>query len=54
MYVYIMPEPGLFTVGFFSPDSHWHPDSDHSSREEAASRVAYLNGRPIDNDCDEI
>ncbi len=34
----------LFTVGFYSPDGGWHADSDHSEREEAAGRVAYLNG----------
>lgn len=44
MYVYIKSELGLFTVGFYSPDGKWHPDSDYSSREEAAARVNYLNG----------
>jgi len=44
MYVYINSEPSLYTVGFYSPDGEWHPDSDHSIREEAAERVAWLNG----------
>lgn len=44
MYVYINSEPGLWTVGFYSPDGKWHPDSDHNDRNEAAERVAYLNG----------
>lgn len=46
MYVYIKSEPayGLYTVGFYSPDGKWNPDSDHSTREEAAARVHYLNG----------
>jgi hypothetical protein len=44
MYVYQSFEAGLFTVGFYSPDGKWHPDSDHSNREEAAARVHYLNG----------
>ena len=44
MYVYIQSERTLWTVGFYSPDGEWHPDSDHSSKEEAAQRVHYLNG----------
>lgn len=44
MYVYIESEPGLWTVGFYSPDGMWNPESDHGTREEAADRVAYLNG----------
>lgn len=44
MYCYIQSEPQLWTVGFYSPDGKWHPDSDHSNREEAAERVAWLNG----------
>lgn len=44
MYVYINSEPGLWTVGFYSPDGKWHSDSDHNDRNEAAERVAWLNG----------
>jgi len=44
MYVYIETEPSLWTVGFYRPDGKWHPESDHSIREEAAERVAWLNG----------
>jgi len=44
MYVYIQSEPGLWTVGFYDPKGVWHPDSDHTDREKAADRVAYLNG----------
>lgn len=43
-YVYIRSEPNLFTVGFYAPDGTWQPESDYNSRDEAASRVAYLNG----------
>jgi hypothetical protein len=43
-YVYIKSEPHLFTVGFYDPKGKWHADSDHTDREEAAKRVAYLNG----------
>lgn len=44
MYVYIRTEPGLWTVGFYKPDGTWIPESDHSSTEQAAARVHYLNG----------
>lgn len=43
-YVYIESEPGLWTVGFYDPDGHWQPESDHSEKEEAAKRTAWLNG----------
>ena len=49
MYVYLRSEPGLWTVGFYSPDGKWNTDSDHNDREEAAKRVAWLNGSK-DND----
>ena len=44
MWVYILTEPHLFTVGFYDPDGKWHPESDWSTRDEAAERCAYLNG----------
>lgn len=44
MWVYINSEPGLWTVGFYSPDGKWHPDSDWGTSEEAGARVHYLNG----------
>jgi hypothetical protein len=44
MYVYVNSEPGLWTVGFYAPNGKWFPDSDQSSRDEAAQRVHYLNG----------
>lgn len=43
-YVYKSFEPGLWTVGFYQPDGTWYPESDHKSSEEAAKRVAWLNG----------
>lgn len=45
MYVYIQSEPQLWTVGFYDPDGNWQPESDHPNRDEAAARVAYLNGK---------
>ena len=43
-YVYIESEHGLFTVGFYDPTGKWNAESDHSSREQAAERVHFLNG----------
>jgi hypothetical protein len=43
-YVYIRSDRELWTVGFYTPDGRWQSESDHDSREEAAERVAWLNG----------
>lgn len=47
-WVYVCSEPGLWTVGHCTPDGAWHPDSDHGDRDEAAARVAWLNGSGAD------
>jgi len=47
MYVYIESERGLWTVGFYDPDGQWHSESDYTDREEAAQRVAWLNGSGV-------
>lgn len=44
MFVYKKTEKWLWTVGFYSPDGKWNPESDHDSKDEAAERVAWLNG----------
>ncbi|MBA7694095.1 hypothetical protein ES703_102697 [subsurface metagenome] len=44
MWVYKKSEPGLWTVGFYTPDGTFVSESDHPSIEEAAARVHYLNG----------
>jgi hypothetical protein len=44
MYVYVRSERGLHTVGFYTPDGEWVSESDHPDPEDAARRVAYLNG----------
>lgn len=38
------PQEHLWTVGFYSPAGKWHTDSDHAVQEDAAKRVAFLNG----------
>ena len=42
-YVYLQSEPGLWTVGFYSPDG-WVSESDHDDPDAAAQRVSRLNG----------
>lgn len=50
MYVYITtPNAGknnndLHTVGHYTPDGKWTPESDHDTDERAAARVHWLNG----------
>ncbi|GEN83608.1 hypothetical protein SLU01_19200 [Sporosarcina luteola] len=44
VWVYIQSEPGLFTVGFYTPDGSFMTDSDHANRDDAAARFNYLNG----------
>ena len=34
----------MWTVGFYAPGGEWHSEGDYGDREEAADRVAYLNG----------
>lgn len=34
----------LWVVGFFAPDGKWNPESEWVTKEEAASRVHWLNG----------
>ena len=43
-WVYLQSEPGLWTVGFYTPAGKWEPESDHTDREQAAARCAWLNG----------
>jgi len=44
MYIYIQSEYALWTVGFYSPDGQFMPESDHSTPNDAAQRAAWLNG----------
>ncbi len=43
-YTYKRTEPGLWTVGDYDPAGRWQPESDHDSPQDAAQRVAWLNG----------
>jgi hypothetical protein len=47
MYICLQTEPNLYTVGFYTPDNKWEPDSDYPTREEADDQVAILNGEAI-------
>lgn len=44
MWVYKQTESGMFTVGHYDPKGNWCADSDHPTKEQAATRVNYLNG----------
>jgi hypothetical protein len=44
MYVYLRSEPQLWTVGFYDPTGKFVSESDHNTRELAATRVHWLNG----------
>jgi hypothetical protein len=44
IYVYIRSETQLWTVGYYGPADEWRPESDYDNADEAANRVAYLNG----------
>jgi hypothetical protein len=44
VWVYIKSEPYLWTVGFYSPDGKFNPESDHDTKEDASKRCHYLNG----------
>ena len=44
MYVYIRSEKQLWTVGFYTPDGEWVPESDYDCMDDAAERVHFLNG----------
>lgn len=48
-YVYLQTEEELWTTGHYDPSGKWHPESDHSAEEEAASRAVHLNGGPTDS-----
>jgi len=44
MYVYIKTENNLWTVGYYNTLGKFITESDHTSKEDAAERVHYLNG----------
>lgn len=44
MWVYRETQSGVWTVGFYSPDKVWNPETDWRTAEEAAARVRWLNG----------
>lgn len=48
MWVYRRTEPGLYTVGYYSPQGEWQPEGDYPTREEAAERVHFLNGGKLE------
>lgn len=43
-YMYKRTEDELWTVGTYTPDGTWEPESDWGHPDEAAARVHFLNG----------
>ena len=43
-FVYLRSEPGLWTVGFYTPTGEWIAESDHDHTPDVATWGAYLNG----------
>lgn len=41
-FVYLRSEPGLWTVGFYTPTGEWIAESDHDHTPDAATWGAYL------------
>lgn len=46
-WVYERTESSLWTVGHYSPDGRWHPDSDYNTPQKAAQRCHWLNGGSV-------
>jgi hypothetical protein len=42
-YGYIPSEPGLWTVGFYTPDGVFIPESDHGTAREAETQARWLS-----------
>ncbi|QIS10744.1 hypothetical protein [Nocardia arthritidis] len=53
-YVYRHTEYSLWTVGYYTPNGEWEPESDHSSKDAAAQRVMALNGGNVAIDLAEL
>jgi hypothetical protein len=49
-FVYQQSEPNLWTVGHYDPQGKWQPESDQASDQDAAKRVAWLNGNNASED----
>lgn len=48
MYIYVKAKgEQIYTVGFYDPKGEWVPESDHDTAQDAAIRVAYLNGTKV-------
>ncbi len=53
---HIRTETGIYTVGYYTPQGEWCPESDHNGPERAAERAAWLNGggSSVENKLEEI
>ena len=48
MYVHRRSEPGLWTVGYYTPSGDWVAVEDFTSERKARNLVHYLNGGNCD------
>ncbi len=44
MYIYIQTDINTWSVGFYNPADEFIPETDWTTKEDAAKRVHYLNG----------
>jgi len=44
MYTIINSEPGVYSVGFYSPNNEWHTYENFADKEKAEEKCNYLNG----------
>lgn len=49
-WVYLQSEPGLWTVGYYSPTGAFYSDADFDTRDDARRRCHYLNGGSLPPD----
>jgi hypothetical protein len=54
MYVYVKAESTCYTVGFYDPTGKFVPESDHKTPDDAADRVAWLNGQKYNHNRNRI
>jgi hypothetical protein len=54
-YIEYIVHDHLWSVGYFDPKGRWQEESDYATADEAAKRVAWLNGGSVDrNEMDKL
>lgn len=44
MLVYRETGPDVWSIGFYTPDGEWHPQTNRDNRDDAEAHLHYLNG----------